>query len=129
MTEVLDGLFDGLGVGDRPFAIVGPSMGGGYALAYALSRPKRVGSLVLVSPSVYRVPDLQKGRLFSLDVPVLLVWGDRDTVFPLEEYGKPLKEKLPRARLEVVEGAGHGVYLDEPEVFNRLLIGFLSEAA
>src|SRR5215467_6724442 len=44
---ILDKTFDELGVGETPFAIVGPSMGGGFALAYALSRPARVSSLVL----------------------------------------------------------------------------------
>ena len=52
IVTVLDMLFDALGVGDSPFAILGPSMGGGFALAYALARRKRVGALVLVSPSV-----------------------------------------------------------------------------
>jgi abhydrolase domain-containing protein 14 len=127
IITVLDALFDALDVGDSPFAIVGPSMGGGFALAYALSRPKRVGALVLVSPSVYRVAEQEKSRLSGLDVPVLLIWGDRDRVFPLDEYGKPLKERLPRAKLVVLKQAGHGAYLDKPDEFNELLLDFLSE--
>ena len=127
MMTVLDKLFDALDVGDSPFAIVGPSMGGGFALAYALSRPRRVGALILVSPSVYRIPEQEQRKLSGLDMPVLLVWGDRDTVFPLDEYGKPLKEALPRAKLLVLEHAGHGAYLDKPSEFNEVLLGFLSE--
>jgi len=127
IITVFDELFDALDVGDSPFAIVGPSMGGGFALAYALSRPKRVGALVLVSPSVYRIAEQEKSKLSNLDVPVLLVWGDRDRVFPLDEYGKPLKETLPRAKLLVLKQAGHGAYLDKPEEFNELLLDFLSE--
>jgi abhydrolase domain-containing protein 14 len=128
ITTVLDELFDALDVGDSPFAIVGPSMGGGFALAYALSQPRRVGALVLVSPSIYRVADQEKIKLSDLDVPVLLVWGERDMVFPLDEYGKPLKETLPRAKLLVLKQAGHGAYLDKPDEFNELLLDFLSEA-
>ena len=124
---VLDELFDALEVGDPPFAIVGPSMGGGFALAYALSRPKRVGALVLISPSVYRIAEREKSKLSDLDMPVLLVWGERDRVFPLDEYGKPLKETLPRAKLVVLKQAGHGAYVDKPDEFNRLLLDFLSE--
>ena len=127
IIAVLDELFDALDVGDSPFAIVGPSMGGGFALAYALSRPKRIRALVLVSPSVYRIPEEEKSKLSGLDVPVLLVWGERDRVFPLDEYGKPLKETLPRAKLQVVKQAGHGAYLDKPGEFNEFLLGFLSE--
>lgn len=127
IVTVLDKLFNALDVGDLPFSIVGPSMGGGFALAYALSRPKRVNALVLVSPSIYRIAEQEKSKLSDLDIPVLLIWGDRDRVFPLEEYGKPLKEKLPRAKLIVVKQAGHGVYLDKPDEFNELLLDFLSE--
>jgi abhydrolase domain-containing protein 14 len=127
ILTVLDEVFAALDVGDSPFAIVGPSMGGGFALAYALSRPKRVGALVLVSPSVYRIAEEEKGKLSNLDIPVLLVWGERDTVFPLDEFGKPLKEMLPRAKLVVVKHAGHGAYLDKPDEFNRLLLDFLSD--
>jgi abhydrolase domain-containing protein 14 len=127
IITVFDELFDALDVGDSPFAIVGPSMGGGFALAYALSRPKRVGALVLVSPSVYRIAEQEKSKLSGLEIPVLLVWGDRDRVFPLDEYGKPLKEALPRAKLLVLKQAGHATYLDKPEEFNELLLDFLSE--
>jgi abhydrolase domain-containing protein 14 len=124
---VIDEVFDALGVGDSPFAIVGPSMGGGFALAYALSRPKRVGALVLISPSVYRVPDEEKRKLSRLEMPVLLVWGERDRVFPFDEYGKPLKETLPHAKVVIVKQAGHGAYLDKPDEFNQLLVDFVSE--
>ena len=127
IMTVLDKLFDALGVGDSPFAIIGPSMGGGFALAYALSRPKQVGALVLVSPSVYRIAEQEKSKLSDLDIPVLLVWGERDSVFPLDEFGKPLKEILPRAKLVVVKHAGHGAYLEKPDEFNELLLNFLSE--
>lgn len=127
ILTVLDKLFDALDVGASAFTIVGPSMGGGFALAYALSRPKRVGALVLVSPSVYRIAEQERRKLSDLEIPVLLIWGERDRVFPLDEYGKPLKEMLPRAKLLVMSQAGHGAYLDKPEEFNRLLIEFLSE--
>jgi pimeloyl-ACP methyl ester carboxylesterase len=127
IITVFDKLFDALEVGDSSFAIVGPSMGGGFALAYALSRPKRVGALVLVSPSVYRIPEQEKSKLARLDIPVLLIWGERDTVFPLDEYGKPLKETLPRAKLVIVKQAGHGAYLERPDEFNKFLLDFIPE--
>ena len=127
IITVIDKLFEALDVGDSPFAIVGPSMGGGFALVYALSRPERVGALVLVSPSVYRVPEQEKSKLPDLDIPVLLVWGDRDRVFPFEEYGKPLKESLPRAKLLIVKQAGHSAFSDKPDEFNKILVDFLTE--
>jgi pimeloyl-ACP methyl ester carboxylesterase len=35
---------------------------------------------------------------------------------------------MPQARHEVVEGAGHGVTREQPEVFNRLALDFLTQA-
>ena len=125
MATLLDNVFHALDIGDSP-VIVGPSMGGGFALSYALARPGRVGALVLVSPSIYRVADQEKSKLSGLDIPVLLVWGDRDRVFPLDEYGAPLKETLPSARLVVVKQAGHGVYLERSKEFNELLMDFVA---
>jgi pimeloyl-ACP methyl ester carboxylesterase len=34
--------------------------------------------------------------------------------------------KIPGARYEVIEGAGHGVNLDQPERVNALLLDFVS---
>lgn len=127
IITVIDKLFEALGVGDSPFAIVGPSMGGGFALAYALSRPERVGALILVSPSVYRVSEQERNKLPDLDMPVLLIWGDRDHVFPFEEYGKPLKESLPRAKLLIIKQAGHSAFSDKPDELNEILVDFLTE--
>ena len=127
IITVIDKLFEALGVGYSPFAIVGPSMGGGFALAYALSRPERVRALFLVSPSVYRIPEQEKSKLPNLDLPVMLVWGDRDRVFPLDEYGKPLKESLPRAKLLIVKQAGHSAFSDKPDELNEILVDFLTE--
>jgi pimeloyl-ACP methyl ester carboxylesterase len=127
IIAVIDKLLEALDVGDSPFAIVGHSMGGGFALAYALSRPKRVGALVLVSPSIYRVAEQEKSKLSDLDIPVLLIWGDRDLVFPFDEFGKPLKESLPQARLTIVKQAGHAAHFDKPNEFNESLVDFLND--
>jgi pimeloyl-ACP methyl ester carboxylesterase len=59
----------------------------------------------------------------SIRVPTLVVVGDRDEPFlgPCQYMAK----KIPGARLEVIAGAGHSANLDQPEAFNRILLGFL----
>jgi pimeloyl-ACP methyl ester carboxylesterase len=42
---------------DEPFVFVGNSLGGALALSYALERPERLSSLVLVSPAGARMQD------------------------------------------------------------------------
>ena len=41
------------------------------------------------------------------------------------EQGRNLVRTHPNARMEVFEIAGHALFVDEPERFNRLLIDFL----
>lgn len=59
----------------------------------------------------------------TIRVPTLIVVGDQDQPFlaPCEYMAK----KIPGARLEVIPGAGHSANLDQPEVFNRVLLDFL----
>jgi pimeloyl-ACP methyl ester carboxylesterase len=61
--------------------------------------------------------------LATIRVPTLVVVGDRDEPFraPCEYMAK----KIPGARLEVIAGAGHSSNLDQPGVFDRVLLSFL----
>jgi abhydrolase domain-containing protein 14 len=106
------------------FVFIGASMGGGFALAYALQHPERISALVLIAPSL---SGISEDSLAELNVPTLLVWGERDNIFPVEEYGKRLKEILPASKLLIIKGARHAAYLDRPQEFHDLLTDFLEE--
>ena len=58
--------------------------------------------------------------LGDLDVPTLIVWGERDKVVPFACAGQ-FAAAIPNARVEVVEGAGHVVELEEPEQLAALV--------
>jgi pimeloyl-ACP methyl ester carboxylesterase len=64
-------------------------------------------------------PDLGK-----VAAPTLIVWGERDRVTPLSD-ACIMKEEIPNAALEIVEGAGHRLPYEEPETFTRLVLAFL----
>jgi len=66
-----------------------------------------------------------KERIAALDVPALVVLGDEDE--PCVKPSDFLKETLPGARLEIVPKTGHCVNLEEPALYNRLVIGFIEE--
>jgi abhydrolase domain-containing protein 14 len=104
--------------------LLGASMGGGFALSYALENKDKISGLVLVAPSL---TGIDEDSLSELDAPALLVWGERDNIFPVAEYGKRLKETLPSAKLLIIKGAGHAAYLDRPQEFHDLLADFLDE--
>ena len=60
----------------------------------------------------------------DLDVPTLVVVGDADRP-ELRSVAVWLVQKLPDARLETIEGAGHLPSLEQPDELNRLLLDFL----
>jgi pimeloyl-ACP methyl ester carboxylesterase len=63
-----------------------------------------------------------------LNVPTLVVWGDRDRMIPLR-HAQEAVAQLPDARLVVLEQAGHFPHLDQPERFAELMRGFTSEVS
>jgi pimeloyl-ACP methyl ester carboxylesterase len=64
-------------------------------------------------------------RLRQTGLPVLLVWGADDPLFPLEHAEKAHRD-LPGSRLAVIEGAGHTPQAERPDEFNRILRSFLA---
>jgi len=64
--------------------------------------------------------------LAALAMPVLCVVGDEDVVIPPDSVAI-LASRIPGARLVRVPAAGHSVYFERAETFNRLLDEFLSE--
>jgi pimeloyl-ACP methyl ester carboxylesterase len=61
-------------------------------------------------------------ELFRLRVPVLLVYGERDLLVPADQgelLVRMAQNKLPCA---VVRGAGHGVFLSDPDKVAGLLL-------
>jgi pimeloyl-ACP methyl ester carboxylesterase len=64
-----------------------------------------------------------KDRIAGLHVPALIVLGEEDE--PCVKPSHFLEETLPGARLEAVPRTGHCVNLEEPALYNRLVIGFI----
>jgi len=62
-----------------------------------------------------------------LRVPVCVIAGARDRLFPLELM-RQAHARLPRAELVVVADAGHSVYFERPDAFNDALAAFLGVA-
>jgi pimeloyl-ACP methyl ester carboxylesterase len=64
-----------------------------------------------------------RDKIAALRVPALVVLGDEDE--PCVKPSHFLKETLPGARLEVVTRTGHAVNLEEPALYNRVVMGFI----
>jgi pimeloyl-ACP methyl ester carboxylesterase len=66
--------------------------------------------------------DLSDG-LAALDLPVLVVVGDKDRLTPVAS-ARHMAEHIPGARLLVLEDAGHCAFLEEHEVLDGELAAF-----
>lgn len=62
--------------------------------------------------------------LATIDVPVLVVHGEHDSVAP-RALSQEIADGIPGARLASIPGAGHVANADAPEAFNALLRSFL----
>lgn len=65
------------------------------------------------------------GKLKTLRVPTLLVWGDRDAM-ALRDDQYRLQSAIAGSKLLVYEGTGHAVHWEEPERFAKDLVEFLN---
>lgn len=63
--------------------------------------------------------------LGGVATPTLIVWGRDDRIVPLE-CGERYVKSLPRARLEIVEGAGHFVEMEKPHELAQLVTDFIT---
>jgi pimeloyl-ACP methyl ester carboxylesterase len=62
----------------------------------------------------------------SVDVPVLVIGGDRDTFTP-PRYAEEMAAALPRGELLMVAGGTHAVAIERPELVRDRIYRFLRE--
>ena len=79
----------------------------------------------LVTPgSILRGRHDVSERLRELKIPVQLIWGADDPLFPVA-HAERAHSLIDRSRLAVIERAGHTPQAERPEEFNRVLTTFL----
>ena len=61
----------------------------------------------------------------NINVPSLLIWGDKDDATPLSD-GQTMETLIPDAGLVVFEGSGHYAFLEQGERFCRILDSFFN---
>ena len=127
--------------------LMGYSMGGAIATAYAARHPALVDKLVLLAPAglghrlspflefCRRVPVLGDAaiRLFGslvhrTGLPMLAVWGEDDAIIPLSALGR-LTQLNRHVRQVSLPGAGHSLPFTHPRQIMDALSDFLSDAS
>jgi pimeloyl-ACP methyl ester carboxylesterase len=92
------------------------------------------GIMAKVPPETYRKAVRlittfdRREDLPKIAVPTLLVAGSDDLTAPAPLMGR-MAEKIPKAEFVVLRGCGHLGPIDQPDVFNAVLEGFLRRRA
>jgi pimeloyl-ACP methyl ester carboxylesterase len=60
-------------------------------------------------------------------VPTLILWGDQDNVIPVQ-HAYRAHELMPGSRLEIFEGAGHFLHVEQPARFAEVLRDFIEHS-
>ncbi len=64
-------------------------------------------------------------RLGELAMPVLLLAGEADEKFVA--ITRQMRERISHAHLEIVPEAGHTVHLEQPDAFQKAVLGFVTK--
>jgi pimeloyl-ACP methyl ester carboxylesterase len=72
-------------------------------------------------PSLYDLTALMQ----DMRMPVLILTGDED--WPCLAPGILMKQHIPTAALAVMPNCGHGINLEDPDLFNRITADFMAQ--
>jgi abhydrolase domain-containing protein 6 len=91
-----------------------------HRVPWVMRRSRRTFLRAYTSPAVRNLvdslaaPDTYRDRdLAALEMPVALIWGERDGLFDLD-VAKAMAAALPGSRLYVLRDCGHSVHLECP---------------
>lgn len=107
----------------RP-VIVAPSMSGWYALPFVMNKEhvKEVRGFIPVAPGA--AAQYADDQLKALDLPTLIVYGEKDTSF--QQHVEKM-HNIPKSEVFMMKDAGHPCYLDDHEGFNARVVEFLNK--
>lgn len=101
-----------------------PQPGQLNAYQQPLALPGTAAALTDMTVTSGRLP---WNQVRQIRLPVQVIWGTRDQVVPLWQFGR-LHRYLPTLRLYRIEQAGHLPMETHPDAFNAILLQILREA-
>ena len=70
--------------------------------------------------------EITQAKLKQLKVPTLLISGAADLATP-PSIARMLAAEIPNSQVAIAPEAGHSVYWEQPEVFNRAILDFIAK--
>ena len=88
---------------------------------------ERTSGLSAVGKFLWPIPDKGlKRRLYRVKAPTLILWGAEDRIIP-PAYATTLAAYLPGSQVEILDGTGHLLMLEQPQEFARKVTSFLKD--
>lgn len=92
----------------------------------ALARPGALDAALNYYRALFRRnPFESRGMLRRIEAPVLVIWGEKDSLLGAE-LAEPDRYWVPDLQMERLPDAGHFVAEDRPEKVNALLLDFMN---
>ncbi|KQB34273.1 alpha/beta fold hydrolase [Acidiplasma aeolicum] len=103
--------------------IIAPSVSAGSALKALIDYPENIEAVIIIGG--LGVDHILK-ELNKINKPVLILWGGNDSVVPIN-HGMRYHDLIASSQFIKIDGAGHCVHLDKPDIFFNTLKKYLSE--
>src|SRR4051794_18186215 len=94
-----------------------------------------LGSIIMRAPAhafvaqvraILDMSDELRHELSTVHVPTLVIVGSQDILTPLGD-SEELVERIPGARLAILQGAAHGLMVEQAVAYNETVLAFLDE--
>jgi pimeloyl-ACP methyl ester carboxylesterase len=72
--------------------------------------------------------EMTTAKLEGMKVRTLLITGDADLITP-PSIMRMVAQHIPGSEISIVAESGHSTYWEQPDVFNRAVLGFLAKGA
>ena len=91
----------------------------------ATARVRLAWAMGATGKFIWPIPDKGlKKRIHRVKAPTLLVWGKEDRLVP-PVYADEFTRRLPGARVQMMDQAGHAPHLEQPEIAARMVREFV----
>lgn len=67
-----------------------------------------------------------RADLAAIDVPTLILHGDKDQIVPFEASGELAHKLITGSELVIIEGGAHGLTYTQPDKVNQALLDFIA---
>jgi pimeloyl-ACP methyl ester carboxylesterase len=92
--------------------------------AAAAGRVRLAWAMGATGKFIWPIPDKGlKKRIHRVTAPTLLLWGKEDRLVP-PVYADEFATRLPKTRLQLIDGAAHAPHLEQPEAVARIVRDF-----